>query len=126
MHVKSPPPTRSLYRLGRMVLAAVLVCGLGSFAGNAHAGHAALVLDGSTGDVLSAINPDEINHPASLTKMMTLYLTFQALESGQLKLDQQLPVSAWAAARRRPNSACAPARPSRCRTAFWHDYQLGQ
>jgi D-alanyl-D-alanine carboxypeptidase len=97
MHVKSPPPTRSLYRLGRMVLAAMLVCGLGSFAGNAHAGHAALVLDGSTGDVLSAINPDEINHPASLTKMMTLYLTFQALESGQLKLDQQLPVSAWAA-----------------------------
>ncbi|HEV2680997.1 MAG TPA: D-alanyl-D-alanine carboxypeptidase family protein [Rhodanobacter sp.] len=80
-----------------MALTAVLMCGLGSLAGNAHAGHAALVLDGSTGDVLSAINPDELNHPASLTKMMTLYLTFQALENGQLKLDQQLPVSAWAA-----------------------------
>ena len=90
-------PTRALYRLGRMALATVLMCGLGSFAGNAHAGHAALVLDASTGNVLSATNPDELNHPASLTKMMTLYLTFQALENGQLKLDQQLPVSAWAA-----------------------------
>jgi D-alanyl-D-alanine carboxypeptidase len=97
MQVKSPRPTWSLYKLGRMALAAVLMCGLGGFAGNARAGHAALVLDGSTGDVLSAINADEINHPASLTKMMTLYLTFQALENGQLKLDQQLPVSAWAA-----------------------------
>ena len=97
MHVKSPWPARSLYRLGRIALAAVLICGLGGFAGNAHAGHAALVLDGSTGDVLSAINPDEPDHPASLTKMMTLYLTFQALEDGQLKLDQLLPVSAHAA-----------------------------
>ena len=97
MHVKSPRLTRSLRRLGRMTLAAVLTCGLGSFAGNAHAGHAALVLDASTGNVLSAVNPDELNHPASLTKMMTLYLTFQALENGQLKLDQLLPVSARAA-----------------------------
>lgn len=97
MHVKSPWPARSLHRLGRIALAAVLICGLGGFAGNAQAGHAALVLDGSTGDVLSAINPDELNHPASLTKMMTLYLTFQALEDGRLKLDQLLPVSAHAA-----------------------------
>jgi len=97
MHVKIPRLTQSLRRLGRMAMAALLMCGLGGFAGNAHAGHAALVLDASTGDVLSAVNPDELNHPASLTKMMTLYLTFQALENGQLTLDQQLPVSAWAA-----------------------------
>jgi D-alanyl-D-alanine carboxypeptidase/D-alanyl-D-alanine carboxypeptidase (penicillin-binding protein 5/6) len=97
MHVKSPRLTRSLCRFGRTALAALLMCGLGGFAGNAHAGHAALVLDASTGDVLSAVNPDELNHPASLTKMMTLYLTFQALQNGQLKLDQLLPVSAWAA-----------------------------
>lgn len=97
MHVKSPTLTRSLRRLSRMMLAAVLVCGLGGFVGSAFAGDAALVLDASTGNVLSAVNPDELKHPASLTKMMTLYLTFQALENGRLTLDQLLPVSARAA-----------------------------
>ncbi len=97
MPVKFPWLTWSPCRLGCMRLAAVLMCALGGFSGNAHAGHAALVLDASTGNVLSAVNADEPNHPASLTKMMTLYLTFQALENGQLKLDQRLPVSARAA-----------------------------
>jgi D-alanyl-D-alanine carboxypeptidase len=97
MHAKHLPPTRPPYWLGRMALALGLMCCLGSYAGDAHAGHATLVLDGSTGNVLSATDPDELNHPASLTKMMTLYLTFQALEDGQLKLDQMLPVSARAA-----------------------------
>lgn len=97
MHIPSFRPARTLHRLGRIALATVLACGLGSVAGIAHAGHATLVLDASTGNVLSATNPDELNHPASLTKMMTLYLTFQALESGQLTLDQMLPVSARAA-----------------------------
>ena len=41
--------------------------------------------------------PDSLRHPASLTKMMTLYITFQALESGHLRLDQILSVSANAA-----------------------------
>ena len=99
MHVNCPRLTRSLCAsLSRMTLGRPwLMCGLAGFAGNARAGHAALVLDASTGDVLSAVNADEVNHPASLSKMMTLYLTFQALESGQLKLDQLLPVSARAA-----------------------------
>ncbi|MEO7050453.1 MAG: D-alanyl-D-alanine carboxypeptidase family protein [Rhodanobacter sp.] len=97
MHVKFRKLTRPLCRLGRIALAAVMMCGLGGLARNAHADSAALVVDASTGDVLSATNPDELKHPASLTKMMTLYLTFQALESGRLTLDQLLPVSARAA-----------------------------
>ena len=71
----------------------------GCFAGAAHAGYAAIVVDATTGQVLNEVNADEQNHPASLTKMMTLYLTFRQLQAGRLKLDQQLPVSAWAAAR---------------------------
>jgi D-alanyl-D-alanine carboxypeptidase len=63
----------------------------------AHAGYAAIVVDATTGQVVESVNPDEQNHPASLTKMMTLYLTFQALQSGKLQIDQQMPVSAWAA-----------------------------
>jgi len=60
---------------------------------SAQARYAAIVLDADTGRVLHASNPDTRNYPASLTKMMTLYLVFEALESGHLKLDSQLPVS---------------------------------
>jgi len=58
-----------------------------------------IVLDADTGRVLSEANADAITYPASLTKMMTLYLTFEALNAGRLRLDQFLPVSAEAASR---------------------------
>ena len=58
----------------------------------------AIVLDADTGQVLRQLNPDAVTYPASLTKMMTLYLTFEALNKGGLKLDQNLPVSVAAAA----------------------------
>ena len=87
--------------LGRLMglFAAMLVLGLGAFAGVAHAGYAAIVIDPTTGEVISAVNADEQNYPASLTKMMTLYLTFQALQNGKLKVDQELSVSTWASSR---------------------------
>jgi D-alanyl-D-alanine carboxypeptidase len=56
-----------------------------------------IVLDASTGQVVSEANADAITYPASLTKMMTLYLTFEALNTGRLRLDQYLPVSVEAA-----------------------------
>jgi D-alanyl-D-alanine carboxypeptidase len=56
-----------------------------------------IVIDAETGRVLSEMNADAITYPASLTKMMTLYLTFEALNSGRLGLDQYLPVSSEAA-----------------------------
>ena len=59
----------------------------------AAARYAAIVVDAASGTVLHAANPDTRNHPASLTKMMTLYLVFDAIETGKLKLDQRLPVS---------------------------------
>ncbi len=58
----------------------------------------AIVLDADTGQVLRQLNPDTVTYPASLTKMMTLYLTFEALNQGRLTLDQYLPVSVAAAA----------------------------
>ncbi|MHC1480051.1 D-alanyl-D-alanine carboxypeptidase family protein [Frateuria aurantia] len=70
---------------------------LALFSGSAHAGYAAMVVDATTGQVVSAVNPDEQNYPASLTKMMTLYLAFQALHSGRLQMQTALPVSSWAA-----------------------------
>jgi D-alanyl-D-alanine carboxypeptidase len=58
-----------------------------------------IVIDADTGRVLSEANADAITYPASLTKMMTLYLTFEALNAGQLRLDQYLPVSSDAASK---------------------------
>jgi len=52
-----------------------------------------------TGKIFSARNADAITHPASLTKMMTLYLAFKAVDAGHLHMDQKLPVSKYAASR---------------------------
>jgi D-alanyl-D-alanine carboxypeptidase len=62
-------------------------------------GHAAIVVDAESGRVLFEDNADALRYPASLTKMMSLYLLFEAVESGRLSLDDALMVSAGAAAR---------------------------
>ena len=59
--------------------------------------YADIVVDANTGAVLHAASADEPRHPASLTKIMTLYLLFERLEAGKLRLDSQLPVSEHAA-----------------------------
>lgn len=58
---------------------------------------AAYVVDQTTGTVLLTKDADTPLPPASMSKLMTLYMAFEALESGRLELDQQLPVSAEAA-----------------------------
>ncbi len=52
-----------------------------------------IIVDANSGATLTASNPDAIRFPASLTKIMTLYLLFERLESGKLKLDSELEVS---------------------------------
>lgn len=59
--------------------------------------YAALVMDMRSGEILYSKNADTRLHPASLTKMMTLYITFQAVERGEISLDQMVTVSANAA-----------------------------
>jgi D-alanyl-D-alanine carboxypeptidase len=56
-----------------------------------------IVIDAGNGQILSAHDPDSLNYPASLTKMMTLFLTFDALEHRRITLDQRFPVSRHAA-----------------------------
>ncbi|NIQ96538.1 MAG: D-alanyl-D-alanine carboxypeptidase, partial [Desulfuromonadales bacterium] len=68
------------------LFAAVLVLALGWGFGVAPAGaaqYSAVVLDMRDGTVLFESNADRRQSPASLTKMMTLYLTFEAVENGQ-------------------------------------------
>ncbi|MDK4720348.1 MULTISPECIES: D-alanyl-D-alanine carboxypeptidase family protein [Rhizobium] len=59
----------------------------------AQAGQASYVVDARSGQVLEASNENELNYPASLTKMMTLYLAFEALHGGRLTWDQKLTLS---------------------------------
>jgi D-alanyl-D-alanine carboxypeptidase len=63
----------------------------------AAAPYADFVLDANSGTVLHETNADARRHPASLTKIMTLYLLFEQLEAGKLKLESQLKVSKEAA-----------------------------
>lgn len=58
---------------------------------------AALILDGATGRVLYARNETAERHPASLTKMMTLYMLFEALKAGKVTMETPMPVSEHAA-----------------------------
>ncbi|MFK7875616.1 MAG: D-alanyl-D-alanine carboxypeptidase family protein [Paracoccaceae bacterium] len=59
--------------------------------------YAAMVIDARTGEVLHARNADTRLHPASLTKMMTLYVAFQAIERGEISLDRKIRISKFAA-----------------------------
>lgn len=58
-----------------------------------------IMIDAETGKVLFASNADERRAPASLTKMMTLYITFNALDKGMISMEDKLPVSRTAANR---------------------------
>ncbi len=68
---------------------------------------AAIVVDGATGKVLYARDPDAIRYPASLTKMMTLYLLFEALDKGTITLDTPMIVSVHAS-EQQPTKLSAP------------------
>lgn len=56
----------------------------------------AILMEASTGTVLFEKNPDEVRSPASITKIMTLLLTFEALEKGRIKLEDEVSTSAYA------------------------------
>ena len=60
--------------------------------------YAAMVVDARSGKVLHSRNADTRLHPASLTKMMTLYVVFDAIEKGEISLDSKILISRKAAA----------------------------
>jgi D-alanyl-D-alanine carboxypeptidase len=87
-------------QLLRCVLAAVGLTSFHMTSAHAQIGSArysSIVVDATTGDVLEEVNADQPRHPASLTKMMTLYLTFEGLRDRRITLDQPVPVSPHAA-----------------------------
>ena len=77
-----------------------------------------IVVDANTGAVLESTNADALRHPASLTKMMTLYLLFERLQSGKLSLSSEMPVSAHAAAQAPSKLGLKPGDSIRVETAI--------
>ena len=59
--------------------------------------YASIVIDAQSGNVLMAANPDEYRYPASLTKLMTIYLLFEQMRDGRITMNDLVPVSASAA-----------------------------
>lgn len=101
------PQARRQARLRRgfrhaIVAALTLAAVAGGLAGPAMAKKAYIVMEAESGKVLASVNADVYHPPASLTKMMVLYMAFEAIEAGTLSLDQQLLVSRRAA-RQRPS-----------------------
>ncbi|MGE5505500.1 MAG: D-alanyl-D-alanine carboxypeptidase [Actinomycetota bacterium] len=84
--------------LSRAVLAALvgLVIVAAAVPARAQGRYASIVIDADSGAILHASNPDKRSYPASLTKVMTLFLLFDALEQGKLRLNSAMPVSAHA------------------------------
>ncbi len=94
-----------LHRFWRALLAAVLPIGLlpiglmlGATAAQAGSDHyASIVVEARSGRVLSSDSPDALHRPASLAKLMTLYMTFEALRDRRIKSGALVPVSAHCA-----------------------------
>ena len=77
-----------------------------------------IMVDAQSGNVLYEDNADKLRYPASLTKLMTLYLTFSALEKGTLKLDDNLKISHTAANRSPSRLGLTPGKTIDVKTAI--------
>ncbi len=84
-------------RFLRLAFATLALVGMAALWSPAQARYASIVVDFETGRVLSEQGADERRHPASLTKMMTLFLIFEALDQKKITLDQRWNVTAFAA-----------------------------
>jgi D-alanyl-D-alanine carboxypeptidase len=80
--------------------------------------YASIVVDANSGKVLQQTNADSPRHPASLTKIMTLYLLFERLESGKIKLTTEMPVSAFAASQAPSKLGLKPGETIKVETAI--------
>jgi len=86
------------WRLFARIFAVVALFSLAfALPADARAPFSSISVDARTGKVISAVDPDGFRHPASLTKMMTLYVLFQDLKTGKVKLNSPIRISARAA-----------------------------
>ncbi|HVZ07249.1 D-alanyl-D-alanine carboxypeptidase family protein [Rhodopila sp.] len=91
------PRKRSLRWLPSVATCVGLIWAASAHAQIGSARYSSIVVDAATGNVLEDVNADQPRHPASLTKMMTLYMTFEALRDRRISLDDTVPVTGHAA-----------------------------
>ncbi|MEO0607198.1 MAG: D-alanyl-D-alanine carboxypeptidase family protein [Pseudomonadota bacterium] len=94
---------RSTLNMIKSALAAGIIMAFGTMPSAMAEKYASIVVDLETEEVLHARHADSVRYPASLTKAMTLYMLFDAMKSGEVKLYERLPVSR-AAAKQPPSS----------------------
>ncbi len=80
--------------------------------------YAAIVVDANSGEVLYAKKADSPRYPASITKVMTLYLAFEAISQGRLHLNEYIPFRATLRVSHRPSWVSGLAKPFRSMTPF--------
>jgi D-alanyl-D-alanine carboxypeptidase len=80
----------------RIIVPALFVLLTALAAAPAHARYASLVVDAQTGEVLHAVNADTRNYPASLTKLMTVLMLFEAVDKGEVRLNSPIRMTARA------------------------------
>jgi D-alanyl-D-alanine carboxypeptidase len=96
--VKARRGSLSLFRITIAFALSLLTAAILSIApAEARPVQASIVVDAATGEVLQASNADTSTYPASLTKMMTLYLLFEAMQDGRVKLTDTITFSNYAA-----------------------------
>src|SRR4051812_16351008 len=114
---------RAIYRLGVLLALSSLVCLLPQAPAEAakkkpvahHVApwtprYAAILIDADTGEVLHQVDPDQQSYPASLTKMMTLYLLFERLATGKVNFDTTFVTSQHASVMEPSKLSLRPAR----------------
>ncbi len=90
-------PAPIFYALTHLLLAGLMIALLGGTA-SANSKYAGIVIDAKTGKTLYASSADSPRYPASLTKMMTLYMVFEAIDSGRISKKTRIRMSKNAAA----------------------------
>ncbi|TWF54673.1 D-alanyl-D-alanine carboxypeptidase (penicillin-binding protein 5/6) [Neorhizobium alkalisoli] len=89
-----------MFRLVRVLyFLALSAAGFAATGTGAQAGYAHFIYDVTSGKILASESADTLNHPASLTKMMTLYMTFEAIRAGRLSWEQQIVMTPNAASK---------------------------
>jgi D-alanyl-D-alanine carboxypeptidase len=96
----APRHSNRLRRHLRLLLAGAAIAALAPLSAQAQVGsyrYASIIVDNASGRVTEAANADAPRYPASLTKLMTLYMTFEALRQHRITLNQLVPISEHAA-----------------------------
>ena len=87
----------SLWRIAAVLFAIIFACAPAVAEAKVPRAYAGIVMDAKSGKVLYQSDADAYRYPASVSKVMTLYILFQELNAGNIKLTDKMPVSKWAA-----------------------------